>query len=163
MVNVLPPQVPSPTPLRLVPWTEIDLSFPVDHHIHTNYTDGNASIAQMTKAAVSKGMTTVLFSEHVRHTSTYFPSFADEIRTTYIDEMKQYVGVEAKILSLDGSLDCSPQIALLCDAIIGSVHSFPSDTNDNLRNWSQLRPEVAVKLEFQLANAVNRLFGKYLP
>ena len=48
--------------------------------MHTTHTDGSASVQQMAEAAASMRMDEILFSEHVRHTSTYYPEFVAEVR-----------------------------------------------------------------------------------
>jgi putative hydrolase len=132
----------------------MDDTVAVDYHLHTTYTDGGATVQQMAEAAVSRGITEVLFSEHVRHTSTYFASFAGEVQALQYPGLNAYVGVETKICDLDGNLDCSSQIASACDAIIGSVHSPPLKNNGEVQGWSQFDAETAVELEFHLALAI---------
>ena len=122
--------------------------------MHTVHTDGTASTQEMADAAVSKGIHEVLFSEHVRHTSTYYPGFVDEVRKLNSSDLKIYVGVETKVLDTDGRLDCSNQIADLSDAILGSVHSPPMDGNGVAGSWSRMDAETALELEFQLALAI---------
>ena len=154
MGDILEPGSPSPTQIELSTWEEIDYSNPFDYHMHTTYTDGTASVLEMAEAAVLKGITKVLFSEHVRHTSNYFSSFISEVRKLQCAGLKAHVGVETKIIDVKGSLDCSPQIASECDAIIGSVHSLPNNKKGNIVSWSQLEVETALKTEFQLALAI---------
>lgn len=154
MGDILDPGPPFPVQLELCTWKEIDYNIPSDYHLHTAYTDGTASVLEMAKAAVSNGIAKILFSEHVRHTSKYFGSFMLEVRKLQYSGLKAYVGVETKILGFNGSLDCSPQIASECDAIIGSVHSLPSNEKGNVVSWSQLEVETALKTEFQLALAI---------
>jgi histidinol phosphatase-like PHP family hydrolase len=154
----LSPGTPSPTPIRLVALEDIDPEFAVDYHMHTSHTDGTASSRQMAESAASAGINEILFSEHVRHTSTYYPTFVDEIgclRDSLEDlGMGIKVGIETKIMDTDGFLDCSEQIASLCDAIVGSVHRPPSDDQGNGRDWSDLDEPSALDLEFQLAMAI---------
>lgn len=154
MSNTLTPGRPSTTRLEFNTWEETDYSTSSDYHIHTTYTDGTASVVEMAEAAVSNGVSKILFSEHVRHTSKYFQSFMSEVRKLQYSGLETYLGVETKILDTEGSLDCSPQIASKCDAIIGSVHSLPRNKNGDVVSWSQLELESALEAEFQLALAV---------
>jgi len=144
----------NPIQFKLSTWEEMDYDTPVDYHLHTIYTDGGASVLEMAKAAVSNGIAEILFSEHVRHTSKYFGSFALEVRKLQYSGLRAYVGAETKIIDLNGSLDCSPQIVSECDAIIGSVHSLPFSGKGNVVSWSQVEEETALKTEFQLALAI---------
>lgn len=122
--------------------------------MHTVHTDGSASVSEMADAAAMTGMTQILFSEHVRHTSTYYPSFFEEVRSLEIDGLDVNVGIETKVLGLGGSLDCSPFIASLCDGIVGSVHNPPPRGEGESGGWSNLDAETALELEFQLAMAI---------
>ena len=150
----LTPGTPTPTNLRLLPWSEFGTSVAVDYHMHTSYTDGTASVAQMAEAAASKGMDEILFSEHVRHTSSYYPEFVTEVRDLRHPGLKINVGVETKILDVEGHLDCSPQTASVCDAVIGSVHNPPPYGGRTGGSWTEFDPNSALELEFQLAWAI---------
>ena len=154
MSDLLDPGLPFPVQLEMCTWDENDYNAPSDYHLHTAYTDGTASVLEMAKAAVSNGMARILFSEHVRHTSKYFGSFMLEVRKLQYSGLKAYVGIETKILDFNGSLDCSPQLASECDAIIGSVHSLPVNEKGHVVSWSQLDVERGLEAEFQLALAI---------
>ena len=69
-----------------------------------------------------------------------------------LPDIKIRVGVEAKVLDTDGNLDCSPEVASMCDGIIASVHRPPG--SDGADSWSRLDADAAVDLEFQLAMAI---------
>ncbi len=150
----LAPGAPSPVQLKLLTWAAIDSAVAADYHIHTAYTDGTANVQQMAEAAVEKGIVEVLFSEHVRHTSRYLTAFVSEVRALRCRSLNAYVGVETKILDLSGCLDCTPQIAHMCDAVIGSVHTPPPDECGQVRNWFQHDAKSALETEFQLALAI---------
>ena len=153
MSEVLNPGAMSSASLRLLPLAEVD-SFAVDYHMHTAYTDGSASAQQMAGAAAAQGIHEVLFSEHVRNTSTYYPSFLEEVRALRCPGLSIRVGIETKVLDVEGNLDCSPQVASLCDAIVGSVHRPPADANGPDPSWSRFDAPSALELEFQLAMAI---------
>ena len=146
--------MPSKTGLKLLPFDTVEPSIAVDYHMHTLHTDGTDTPLQMVEAAVGQGLTEVLLSEHVRHTSTYYPSFAGEVRALHCPGLTIHVGIETKVLDIDGCLDCSPQIASICDAIVGAVHSPPSDSGGMPGSWAHFDAEAAQELEFQLALAI---------
>ncbi len=150
--KTLQPGRPSATPLVFRKWSDSLAAPPVDYHMHTTYTDGRSDVGQMIEAAVAQGMTEILFSDHVRHDSSYFPRFFEDVRSRRQPGLTIHVGAEAKVLDTAGTLDCSPAIASLCDAIIGSVHSAPDA--DGLRSWSGFEAEEALELEFQLAMVI---------
>ncbi len=150
---LLSPGTAPPTALRLAPWSETSQGGPVDYHLHTTHTDGTASVGAMAAAAAQAGVGEVLFSEHVRHTSTYFPDFAAEVQALDVPGLTARVGAEAKILNFEGQLDCSAEVAALCAALIGSVHSAPGA--GGLR-WPRMEAEAALELEFQAALSIVR-------
>lgn len=152
----LVPGRPSPSPLVLPTWAELDRRVPVDYHMHTSHTDGTATVDAMAGAAESQGIQSLLFSEHVRCTSTYFPEYAAQVRSLKMPGLRAFVGVEAKVVDLHGSLDCGTGTASQCDAIIGSVHSPPLDEHGRARSWSTLSMDSGIELEFQLAMAIIR-------
>ena len=154
VADLLAPGTPQRSGLRLHSWTEGGRSVAVDYHMHTTYTDGSASVREMAEVAGARGINEILFSEHVRHTSTYYPSFVDEVRALEPSGLRIHLGVETKILDLDGNLDCPPEVAIVCDGIVGSVHSSTPDASGAPRSWSQLDPEVALELELQLGLAI---------
>ena len=149
----LPPGKPKPTPLKLRTWVTTDHSAPLDYHMHTKWTDGTATVEQMAVAARSKGLSTILYSEHIRHTSTYFPEFVAEVREVRNPGMTVHVGFETKVLDLQGSLDCPAEAAALSDALIGSVHNPPAIEGEP-GGWSHRSPQAALDLEFALAMAI---------
>ena len=75
MVEVLSPGCPFPAKIELCVWEALDPDCPSDYHVHTSHTDGAAGVKEMARAAVSRRMVKILFSEHVRHQSEYFSSF----------------------------------------------------------------------------------------
>lgn len=143
------------SPLRHVTYAQLDLTHPVDYHNHTTWTDGTASSLDMAAAAVSNGIREILFSEHIRRDSTYFPDFVTEVRALNAPNLKVFVGVEAKILDTDGTLDAPHDIEELTDAIIGSVHS-PPNADGTSGSWQSFSAGEALKLELDLALAIVR-------
>ena len=71
MAEALSPGVHAPTKLALYPWSAYPWEASVDYHMHTSYTDGKATIKEMADSTKDYELKQVLFSEHVRHTSTY--------------------------------------------------------------------------------------------
>ena len=155
MITALEAGTTSRSPLRLVPYDDIDRSLPIDYHNHTAWTDGTASSADMANAAAAAGIREYMFSEHVRSTSTYFPEFEKEIRALAIPGVKIFLGCEAKILGTNGMLGAPPDIYSRCDAVIGSVHS-PPNADGSSGSWKDFSAEAALKFETELALAIVR-------
>lgn len=125
-----------------------------DCHLHTSWTDGDASAADVYSAAVKSGLETILFSEHSRKTSTdWFKSFADEVRALPSAPCRAYVGTEVKVETRSGDIDTTPAISEHCDLIMASVHRF-IDANDVIIQFADTDPEQAVELEYALTWAV---------
>lgn len=126
----------------------------IDSHLHTSWTDGEAPVADVYRAAVERGLATVLFSEHSRKTSTdWFSSFAAEVRALPSFPCKAYVGTEVKVESREGKIDTLPAISDLCDFVMASVHRF-IDADGNTLQFAETDPNEAVEREFELSWAV---------
>ena len=126
----------------------------IDSHLHTSWTDGEATVEEVYRAAVERGLATVLYSEHSRKTSTdWFASFAGEVRALPSSPCKAYVGTEVKVESREGEIDTVPAISDLCDFVMASVHRF-IDMDGRTLQFSETDPNKAVDLEFELTWAV---------
>lgn len=86
-----------------------------DYHIHCSYNDHSApdlTVPNVVRRAEQLGLQTVAFTEHVRKTSEWIPSYLDEIARVSDGArgVKVIPGFEAKILR-DGSIDCPDRYA----------------------------------------------------
>lgn len=153
MITALEPGTPSRSPLRLLPFVDIDRTIPIDYHNHTTWTDGTAASADMAAAAGTAGIREFMFSEHVRSTSSYFSEFEKEIRALSVPGLTIFVGCEAKILGLNGMLSAPREIYDRCDAVIGSVHG-PPNPDGSSGSWTEFSAPEALKLETDLALAI---------
>ena len=151
--ELLEPGDPSPTALKLAALDETDASFAVDYHMHTTYTDGAASPAAMIETARANGIDDVMVTDHARQDSTYLPDLAREIGGVEYAGIAVHLGVEVKVLDVDGRLDCTSGIAESCEAIVGSVHRFP-DGRGGVLDWSDMDGAEALATEFELAMAI---------
>ena len=126
----------------------------IDSHLHTSWTDGEATVEAVYRAANESGLATVLYSEHSRKTSVdWFPSFAAEVRALPSFPCRAYVGTEVKVESREGEIDTVPAITDLCDFVMASVHRF-IDADGRTVQFSETDPNEAVDLEFKLTWAV---------
>lgn len=126
----------------------------IDSHLHTSWTDGEATVAEVYRAAVESGLATVLYSEHSRKSSTdWFSSFAAEVRALPSSPCTAYVGTEVKVESRAGEIDTIPAISDLCDFVMASVHRL-IDANGRTLQFAETDLNEAVNLEFELSWAV---------
>lgn len=125
-----------------------------DFHIHTSWTDGANTPAEMHDEAVKCGLEVILFSEHGRKTSgDWFPEFAEEIRILPTDECRALVGLEAKVEDFEGNIDTTDEILGSCDLVMASVHRFPGKDGKPIA-FADVDPDEAVDIEFELAMSV---------
>lgn len=101
-----------------------------DLHIHTNYTDGNASIKEMAEAARELGHQYIAITDHSERVNVAGGLNADELKKQLdkIEKTDQEVegirilkGAEVDILE-DGSLDLHDDILEQLDLCICSIH-----------------------------------------
>jgi len=102
-----------------------------DLHVHTDATDGSASLEQMVRAARKRGFDYVAITDHTQHLTIAHGMTPDRLaqQIDAIDRLNESVhgiavlkGVEVDILE-DGSLDMPDSILQRLDLVIGAVHS----------------------------------------
>jgi histidinol phosphatase-like PHP family hydrolase len=135
-------------------WRAVDIDLEhlpmIDTHLHTSWTDGEASVEDMYEAALNMNLKTILFSEHSRKTSTdWFRSFADEVKSLPLVPCRAYVGTEVKVETLDGDIDTVAEISDQCDFIMASVHRFIDPKGETML-FADTDPNEAVDLEYRL-------------
>ena len=121
----------------------------VDYHIHTTFTDGKSSVEEYIHAAINRGLSAIAFTEHVRKTSGWFGTFAQEvknIRKAY-PQLKVYYGIEAKTLDFKGTLDAAPEMINESEVVVGAVHRYPG--LESLSELEQISPVKAARMEFE--------------
>ncbi len=100
-------------------------------HLHTTWSDGRATVAQMAAAARKIGWSYIGITDHSR-SAFYAGGLKDEAVADQRREIDEYnaahpdfrifAGIESDILP-DGSLDYSDEVLSGFDFVIGSVHS----------------------------------------
>jgi DNA polymerase (family 10) len=109
-------------------------------HVHTTYSDGRNSVAEMLAAARERGLDYVGLSDHSK-TASYAGGLTEErlrqqakeiesLRTDFAP-MRVFRGTEADILA-DGSIDYGPKTLNQFDFVVASVHSRFSMTKDEM-------------------------------
>jgi putative hydrolase len=102
-----------------------------DCHVHSDWSDGGATIREMGEAARELGREYVVLSDH-SPSLTVANGLSAERLERQLDEVAKLnaelapfrilTGIEVDILS-DGSLDQSPELLSRLDVVVGSVHS----------------------------------------
>lgn len=96
-----------------------------DNHIHSTYSDGELTIAEILEYNDLHDKLDITISDHVNMKTGWFPSYAKEInelRRKYHD-FQVRIGCEVKILE-DGTLNTTREILDASETVIGSVHHF---------------------------------------
>ena len=126
----------------------------IDAHLHTSWTDGEASVEEMYRTAISCNLDSVLYSEHSRKTSVdWFPLFAEQVRCLPASSCQAHVGTEVKVQSYSGEIDSVPSILDLCDLVMASVHRF-IDARERTIEFTEVDATKAIELEYSLSWAV---------
>jgi DNA polymerase (family 10) len=109
-------------------------------HTHSTYSDGNASLEEMVKAAIRLGYQYIGISDHSK--SAYYArglkeddikkqhAEIDELRKKY-KEITIFKGTEADILA-DGSVDYTNEVLASFDFVIASIHSRFNMTEEEM-------------------------------
>lgn len=132
-------------------------NFKMDLHIHSTYTDGKDSIADIVKQAEAINLDTIAITDHIRESSTYFDEYMQEIemirKSSKINIM---IGFEARIKNFKGEVDVAKEVCEKSDIKIASVHRFT--IGDKLYNPNLFTKEIAqgLELEITLAGLANK-------
>ena len=125
-----------------------------DFHMHTTWSDGTHSAAEMASRARELGITAIAITDHVNRGCPWYARFHREL--TQLRESAGttiYMGLEAKALDAGGTLDASPDLLEQADLVIGSVHRYPDGEGGliPLADIPSLGAARAAELEFGLA------------
>lgn len=102
-----------------------------DYHVHSSFSDGQASLQQNAAAALTKGLKAVAMTEHGPrhlHAGIKFDAFTDfleqtaALRQQYHDILDIKTGIEANPLNLDGAIDIPEKLADSFDVVCLGVH-----------------------------------------
>lgn len=102
-----------------------------DLHVHTDWSDGKASLEQMVEAARARGLSYIAITDHFRFSQVIGGLSDDDLRRQ-IEEIEcankllkgfhLLTGVEANV-QRDGSLDVPKELLWQLDVVIAAVHS----------------------------------------
>lgn len=128
-----------------------------DYHMHTNQTDGRSTADEMINKAKENNLKSIAFTEHVNFENDWFDDFKKHIlsRRMY-EQMTIFIGIETKILDIEGTIDASEDIINKSDIVVGSVHRFP-DGNGGLIPLNEVKKmgeAKAIETEYNLALSI---------
>lgn len=130
-----------------------------DFHIHSDYTDGKASIEAIIERAEELGLSAIAITDHIREDSDYFTRYAAEILAIRKRvKIPVFIGFEARIKNFQGEVDVSQSVATAADIRIGSVHRF--SIGERLYDPGTFSKEAAqgLELEISLAGIAKKTF-----
>ncbi|MCZ4093983.1 PHP domain-containing protein [Sinorhizobium psoraleae] len=124
----------------------------VELQVHTNWTDGQATVLEVLHAADERGLAELAFTEHVREDTSWFPDFKAEILSAArgFDGLRVYVGCETKAMDDNGRLDVSQSVLDACDIVLGVVHRLP-DGQGGYLDFKRLSFDETSEIEFRLS------------
>jgi UDP-hydrolysing UDP-N-acetyl-D-glucosamine 2-epimerase len=124
-----------------------------DFHVHTSQTDGKNTSREMIEQAEKLKLKSIAFTEHVNRTSNWYYKFFSNIedmrKKRNIDVL---IGIEAKPVDFQGTLDASQDIIKKSEIIVGSVHRYPDEKGGliELSDIKNLGEKKAAEIEFKL-------------
>ena len=130
-----------------------------DMHLHTTYTDGRMSVAEVLELAKASGLREIGFTDHARRTSTYVPAYLEEIgrEARTCPGLRVFRGLEVKITTLAGEIDLAEDTAASLDFVVGSLHRLPAKPDEEVFvSWNQVTPAKAADLEVEATLAMDR-------
>lgn len=124
----------------------------VEFQVHTNWTDGQASVLEILRAAKELDLGALAFTEHVREETSWFSEFRDEVVSAApgFEGMRIYVGCETKATDYDGRLDVSDTVINACDIVLGVVHRLP-DSRGGYLDFKHLSADETSEMEYRLS------------
>jgi len=137
-----------------------------DLHVHTDWSDGKASLAEMVEAARARGLAAIAITDHYRFSQVIGGLSADDLRrqideiarmNTELSELRLLAGVEANI-ARDGSIDVPNRLLKLLDFVIVAVHSHFRLSRDEMTE--RLIKAVETEGVHLLAHPTGRKIGE---
>ncbi|MER8236996.1 PHP domain-containing protein [Streptomyces sp. NPDC094049] len=124
-----------------------------DLHAHTDFSDGQDSLAAVVAAAEAAGLGTLVVTDHVRGDTTYLPAYVSAVGAARATAALDLVcGVEAKILDTGGRIDLPEDLTGVQHVALAD-HRFPlpdgpahPDTVRALLDEGRLTPQEALRL-----------------
>jgi putative hydrolase len=126
------------------------MKFFADYHTHTKYSHGVGTIKDNVEAAIKKGLTEILISDHgpghifygaKTHELKKMRDEIDELNKQYKGTIRILLGLEANLISADGDIDITHEDMKILDKLLVGFHkgAMPKTLKDGyklyLRNY----------------------------
>jgi len=122
-------------------------------HVHSQYTDGQATLKDIEIRAAELRLKTLFFTDHIRYSSNYYNEYFEKIQEILeISQLDIKIGFESKVSDYNGNLDLSKKARQGADIVIGTVHSIPR--SDGFIHPSLLSAKELEKAEYELSLAM---------
>jgi putative hydrolase len=126
-----------------------DSVLPVDYHMHTDFSDGDSSISAYVETAREMGLSEIAITDHCWRRSDWIPDYVETIRAIdeEYDDISILVGLEAKVIDRDGTIDVAPEDADQVDFVMGVVHRYQPEATEPYDDICNFDAEEAAELE----------------
>lgn len=136
-----------------------------DMHVHSTFSDGKATIGENVVRAIALGLDELTLVDHVRVGTDWVPQFVaavHELRGRL--PLRLFIGVEAKILRVDGTLDL-PEMLDGVDHVYIADHQVPGPDgplhpNDVREAIATGALDAAQVVEWIVDATVNAMLGR---
>lgn len=139
--------------------TSPQLDIAADHHMHSIYSDGSATIAEMGNAAIEKGLQRILITDHMplpfktRYAMNtdavdYYRNDIHGAKETFSDRLQISMGMEIEYIPALKSW-IEPFVTLGWDQLIVSVHSMVVDGTHFMVNGNVDELRLTIERCFQ--------------
>lgn len=133
---------------RFSDWEE-DGAPAIDFQMHTTWTDGRSSVAEMIAAAKAAGLQAIAITEHVNSQSGWYPQFVAEVmaQREREDALEVFYGVEVAACDYRGGLKADLSLHE-AELVLGVVHRCPKETG-GFWSFDELTAADAIELELR--------------
>lgn len=117
-----------------------------DLHLHTDFTDGQPTLAEYVDKAIEIGIEHIGFPEHCNLSTTWLSRFApavDTERRRAAGRVMIHWGVEAKGMDTRGTLAANPEMIEAAEYVLGAFHSSQTSIK-----FPHLQRDEAIEMEY---------------
>ena len=137
-----------------------------DLHMHTTWSDGAHSVAEMGEALIARGYTHAVITDHSQYLKVANGLTPERLEQQKLDiykfneahpDFRLYRGTEMDILP-DGSLDFEDEVLKELDFVIASIHSSFTQSQDKI--MARLKTAVENPYVHMIAHPTGRIVGQ---